>query len=379
MKDLLLSCIVYLNGDYWGVYDLREKVDDSDFLDYYYDQDELFPGSAGDIQYLKTWGGTWTEYGEGAGPGSAAEDDWDNFVNYVMANPMTNQANYNLVKSQFNTGSIIDYFLLNAYVVASDWLNWNTSWWRGLNPNGDKKKWRYSLWDMDATFDHYINYTGVPSTSPTADPCDPSSLGDPGGQGHVPIWNKLLTNNSFHDDYINRWQDLANGPFSCASMVNLLDSMINIIDPEMPRQISRWGGGTYSDWQGNVTDLRNFILARCDSMNSGFVDCDSAITGIHNVTVEIIGIGEVEMSNNNFINNLNTPFNDERFGGVGLPFEVKSGNFIYWEVLPTGVYIFDPYVDTLLIDLKGDVTIRAYFGETRSVTYDVVPQGTTQA
>ena len=370
-------CIVYLNGDYWGVYDLREKVDDSDFLDYYYDQDELFPGSAGDIQYLKTWGGTWTEYGEGAGPGSAAEDDWDDFVNYVMANPMTNQANYNLVKSQFNTGSIIDYFLLNAYVVASDWLNWNTSWWRGLNPNGDKKKWRYSLWDMDATFDHYINYTGVPSTSPTADPCDPSSLGDPGGQGHVPIWNKLLTNNSFHDDYINRWQDLANGPFSCAAMVNLLDSMINIIDPEMPRQISRWGGGTYSDWQGNVTDLRNFILARCDSMNSGFVDCDSAITGIHNVTVEIIGVGEVEMSNNNFINNLNTPFNDERFGGVGLPFEVKSGNFIYWEVLPTGVYIFDPFVDTLLIDLKGDVTIRAYFGETRSVTYDVVPQGTT--
>ena len=38
------------------------------------------------------------------------------------------------------------------------------------------------------------------------------------------------------------------------------------------------------------------------------------------------------MSNNNFINNLNTPFNDERFGGVGLPLEVKSGNFIYWEV-----------------------------------------------
>ena len=31
--------------------------------------------------------------------------------------------------------------------------------------------------------------------------------------------------------------------------------------------------------QNNVTDLRNFILARCDSMNSGFVDCDTAITG----------------------------------------------------------------------------------------------------
>ena len=51
------SCIVYLNGAYWGVYEMREKVDDHDFTDYYYDQDK------NNLQYLKTWGGTWTEYG----------------------------------------------------------------------------------------------------------------------------------------------------------------------------------------------------------------------------------------------------------------------------------------------------------------------------
>ena len=33
----ILPCAVYLNGQYWGVYDLREKVDDHDFTDYYYD------------------------------------------------------------------------------------------------------------------------------------------------------------------------------------------------------------------------------------------------------------------------------------------------------------------------------------------------------
>ena len=60
------SCILYLNGDYWGVYEMREKVDDSDFLDYYYDQDEIYRESAEYIQYLKTWAGTWTKYGGGA-------------------------------------------------------------------------------------------------------------------------------------------------------------------------------------------------------------------------------------------------------------------------------------------------------------------------
>ena len=359
------SCIVYLDGDYWGVYEMREKVDDHDFTDYYYDQDK------NNLQYLKTWGGTWTEYGA-----PNAQPDWNNFVTFVTTNPMVNQVNYNQAKSEYNTGSLIDYFLLNAYVVCQDWLNWNTAWWRGMDPNGDKKKWRYTLWDMDNTFDHGTNYTGIPSSATNAEPCDPSTLGNTGGQGHVPIWNEMLTNQEFHDDYINRWQDLANGPLSCSFMIHILDSMIAVINPEMPRQISTWGG-TYTGWQSNVTDLRNFILARCDSMNAGFIDCDTAITDIFDVTVEIIGIGEVEMSNGNLISDLNTPWTDQRFGGILLPFEVKSGTFDHWEIISSTPYIYDPIVDTLVLDLEGDVTIKAFFGESKGIVFDVSPSGTT--
>jgi hypothetical protein len=244
-----------------------------------------------------------------------------------------------------------------------------------MDPNGDKKKWRYTLWDMDNTFDHGTNYTGIPSSDPAASPCDPSTLGNTGGQGHVPIWNEMLTNQEFHDEYINRWQDLANGPLSCTFMVNLLDSMIAVIEPEMTRQITTWGG-TYAGWQNNVTTLRNFILARCDSMNSGFVDCDPEITGPYDVTVEIIGIGEVEMSTGNLINQNNTGWTDQRFGGIALPFEVKSGSFDHWEVISTNAYIYDQNVDTLLLDLQGDVIVRAYFIPTKNITYNVIPEGT---
>ncbi|MDA9808291.1 CotH kinase family protein, partial [Flavobacteriales bacterium] len=359
------SCILYLNGAYWGVYEMREKVDDHDFTDYYYDQDK------NNLQYLKTWGGTWTEYGA-----PNAQPDWNTFVNYVAANPMVNQANYNQAKSEYNTGSLIDYFLLNSYVVCQDWLNWNTAWWRGMDPNGDKKKWRYTLWDMDNTFDHGTNYTGIPSSDPDASPCDASTLGNTGGQGHVPIWNEMLTNQEFHDDYINRWQDLANGGLSCDFMIYVLDSMVAVIEPEMPRQITTWGG-TYAAWQSNVTDLRDFILARCDSMNSGFVDCDTAITGIFNVTVEIVGVGEVEMSNSNIINPLNSGWTDQRFGGIDLPFEVVSGTFDHWEVISATAYVYDPNVDTLVLDLQSDVLVKAYFGESRGIVFNIDPLGTT--
>jgi gliding motility-associated-like protein len=233
---------------------------------------------------------------------------------------------------------------------------------------------------MDNTFDHGANYTGIPSSDPDASPCDPSTLdnGSTNSQGHVSIWNEMLTNQEFHDDYINRWQDLSNGGLSCDFMIYVLDSMVAVIEPEMPRQIATWGG-TYAAWQSNVTDLRDFILARCDSMNSGFVDCDTAITGIFNVTVEIVGVGEVEMSNSNIINPLSSGWTDQRFGGIDLPFKVVSGTFDHWEVISATAYVYDPNVDTLVLDLQSDVLVKAYFGESRGVVFDIDPDplGTT--
>ena len=63
----------------------------------------------------------------------------------------------------------------------------------GYDPDGGALTWRYILWDNDATFGHYINYTGIPDDS---DPCDPFGLYvDP--NGHVDMVNALLENEDF--------------------------------------------------------------------------------------------------------------------------------------------------------------------------------------
>jgi hypothetical protein len=186
--------VLYVNGKYWGVYDIREKVDDADFTSYYYDQDEP------NIQFLKTWGGTWSEYG-----GAQAQTDWNTLRAFITGNSMAVQTNYDYVDSLFNVKSFVDYFVFNSWLATSDWLDWNTAWWRGLDPNGDKKKWRYTLWDMDAILGHYINYTGIPDPSPNADPCNVEGLPDPGGQGHTQILNALMANPGFKQYYQARY------------------------------------------------------------------------------------------------------------------------------------------------------------------------------
>lgn len=316
------ACILYVNGAYWGVYEIREKVDDHDFTDYYYDQD------ANNLQFLKTWGGTWSEYG-----GTQAQTDWNNFVSFVTTNNMATAANWAYVDSVYNWKSLADYIILNSICVTSDWLNWNTAWWRGLDTTGDKKKWRYALWDNDATFGHYINYTGIPDTSPNADPCDPEGLPDPGGQGHVPIVNALMANPVFKQYYVNRFADLMNTTFSCDSMLARLDTMIADIAPEMPGQIAKWGG-SMSTWQANVTSLRNYITTRCSTLVQGMIDCYN-LSGPYNITVDVMPAGAGTVT----INSLDLdqlPWTGTYYGGIDIILMTQPTSaqytFDYWEI-----------------------------------------------
>lgn len=158
---LVERVVLYLNGRYWGVYGMRERPVDHDYTDEYYDQGKY------DIHYLSTWFSTETEYG-----GQDALVDWVSIRDFVLENDMSDPENYQRVDDEINLTSLSDYFIANLFVVAKDWLNYNTGWWRGLNPEGDHKKWGYILWDLDATFGYYINYTGIPNEEPNALPCD---------------------------------------------------------------------------------------------------------------------------------------------------------------------------------------------------------------
>lgn len=350
--------VLYINGEYWGVYDIREKVDDIDFTDYYYDQPEGF------VDFIKTWGGTWNEYGSNA--------DWQDLVTFITTNDMSIQANYDYVLTQYNTKSLIDYFILNGYVVCTDWLNWNTAWWRGRHPDGDAKRWRYALWDNDATFGHYVNYTGVPSTDPTADPCQIDDMGDVGGQGHIPVLNALFDNEEFFADYIQRYAALSNTIFSCDQMIHVLDSMANHIAPEMQGQCDRWGG-SYADWENNVQTIRNFILDRCnDEVIGGIEDCYDVTA--YTLTVQIDGVGEIEI-NSVDLDDTTAPWSGTFFADLDIDIEApdgECGTFAGWEIISGTGTIEDAANPNTTMTIQSDVTLVAHFMESTGFANVVV-------
>lgn len=341
--------VLYVNGQYWGVYDIREKVDDTDFTSYYYDQDDP------NVQFLQTWGSTWSAYG-----GAQAQVDWNSLRSFITSNNMAIPSNYQYVDSLFNIKSFVDYFVFNSWLVTSDWLNWNTAWWRGLDPAGDKKKWRYTLWDLDAIMGHYINYTGIPDQSTNADPCNVEGLPNPGGQGHTEILNALMANPDFKQYYQARYVDLMNTSLNCSFTLPLYDSMIAVIQPEMAAHCARWGG-SLSTWQANAASFRADIAARCAAMTQGMIDCYS-LTGPFNITVDVqpAGAGDAK------VNSVTPPayiWNASYFGGMSTVFRAKANPgyvFDHWEFehhtpLP-GVLN-----DSVGVDLNQDDNIIAVF------------------
>ncbi len=343
--------IVFKNGAYWGLYELREAFE-GDYTDYYYKQ----PSDS--IDNLAYWGSLDIRNGSDTG--------WVNLYNFIMANSMTNVANYAYVESKLNFKSLVDYMIYNSYVVNSDFINWNSAWWRGRATQGDKKKWRYWMWDMDNVYDLGENYSGLPTTDMTSDPCAYTNVFQNAGpnQGHPDILEKLLTNPDFKAFYINRYADLINTAFKCTNILAHFNYFKTILTPEMPRQIAKWGG-TLTEWNDNMDTLEFKINQRCSLIDSAIVKCYN-VNGPYNITVDVDppGAGNVKLNSiwlNNFV------WTGNYFGGVKMTFQETVSDtalyeFDYWEFKN---HVVSPNLlsDSVSIQLTTNDNVIAHYRE----------------
>lgn len=354
------NAVIYINGQYWGIYELRERIDD-DYCNIYYNQDV----EEEEVNMLEYWGGLVVEYGN--------TTNWDAAYNFVVNNNLTVQANYDTALDMLDKWSFIDYFIVNTFFVNSDWLNWNTKWWQGTGGAG--VKWRYTLWDMDNTFDLGQNYTGLPTTGVYADPCDVQAL-FPNNPNipHVAMFNKLFENDDFFQDYLNRYADLLNTEMHKDSVVSIIDDIYNKMQPEMTQHTGRWGG-TVADWTTNVNALKDFANTRWDTVMGSLVDCYSPqVTGIYELLVDVEPplTGTVKV---NTVTPSSYPWSGAYFGGIDLDFKatpVAGYIFDHWE---TNSMVINPNmtVEEITATISTNDTLRAVFVPDRMLTIDVEP------
>lgn len=292
--------VLLLNNNYWGIYNLRESINE------YFIGDNMGIQDFDLIRFQK-WGAD-LKYG--------TMEEWNKLVSYFDSTDFTRPEVYGEVSSFMDMNSLLN---LLSLVHCSQFRSWT---WGAfvVKPRGGK--WSWTIWDTDRSY-NTLSWNGFSEYAYTYAEKWPNF-----------IPQKLIQNTQFSQALINRNCDLLNSLFDTSNIVAVYDSLVAVIEPEIAAEFERWSPGNLSRWEQNNESIRNFLRQRpaylYDQMLSYF-QLDDTIR----ISLRIEGKGRVKL--NSLI------INQENWEGIymsGVPITLEAwpdegGSFIEWREIST--------------------------------------------
>jgi hypothetical protein len=252
--------VVYINGQYWGIQNLREKYNEAYFEEHYgIAEDNLNMVENNPANSINTKIGSASSY--------------ISMLSYLRSHS-TEKNIYDYMNSQMDIESYIDYMASQIYLGADDWPGNNIRYWKANT--GRYNRWRWVFYDMDQVV--MLNNSRWNSMLLATTPYGGSW---PNPAWSVELFKNLLKSDRFKYEFIQRITYFMNTSFSTEKILRTIDSLQNKIIDEMPDHIERWGGqlvndprreswilpipGTIEKWEENVTIMRTFAIDRPDT------------------------------------------------------------------------------------------------------------------
>lgn len=243
---------VYINGGYFGLYELREKFDSQFFEEY----DNADPSSI-EILSLSYFYGSILRAVEGS-----VDSYYESYENWNNIN--TNNPSYiELMNSYFDVNYYIDYIIGETWMGNADWPQNNIKIYRS---NATNNAWRFCIQDLELA----LNPNGWTD-------CYHGSIerliNESPNNIFTNIWLNSMENNRFHDLFINRYADLMNSAYLNDSLVDIADQFFEETIIEMPRQFARWGDpnnvtGQMNDYINNNESFKADLLCRSEQVRN---------------------------------------------------------------------------------------------------------------
>jgi len=231
--------VVFLNGEYWGIHNLREKVNEH-FIAAHHNLD------ADEIDIL--------ENNAQVVQGSA--DHYTNLLNFIQSNDITLSTVYTQVQDLINIDNYIAYQVSQIYFDNTDWPGNNIKLWRPQTVSG---QWRWILYDTDFGFGLFNQYAYNNNTLEFA--LDPAGPDWPNPPWSTYLLRRLLENSVFRQKFILMACDLLNSQFAVGNVFNRIQLLHDGISSEIPAHTARWGS-SLSQWENNLNVLDDFALYR---------------------------------------------------------------------------------------------------------------------
>ncbi len=218
-----VQCVLYLNGKYWGLYNIREKVNEHYLAQHHYIENK------DSIDILVGSGKT-----NLSGNGSK---DYLAMMDWLKTANTSQKADYDKLAQQIDVQSYTDWIISIMYFVNRD--NGNIKWWRSKEIDN---KWRWICYDFD---------WGMTPGSQTHDTVFFCINPEGTGAGHAfstLIIRSLLKNADYKEYFLERVAYHLKNTFDPDRIMKRMDELSAVITSEVQPNIETWNSFTDTNW-----------------------------------------------------------------------------------------------------------------------------------
>ena len=232
-KQFFKASVVYVNGEYWGIHNIRTKFNDNLLAD-------LNNVTTKEVLLL-----------EGNGEVKDGNEKLISHFNKLIG--AINNKDKELILSCIDKESFYDYMIAQTFFANQDWPNNNHRFYV-LNKEG-KKKIKWVVFDLDYGFG-YLGNNQVSTNMFTY-------LQQHKNTFLVKMFNVLMSDKKCKEDFRKRYLKRLENDFTQEKALNSINKFKNNIGEEIKYQIARWRYPvSVKEWENNIDAFSDFGLKR---------------------------------------------------------------------------------------------------------------------
>lgn len=231
--------VLFLNGEYWGIYYLKEKPDAHYLEDHFGNEDT-------DYNVVSNW------------YGYLVDGDTTGFIEmmrWVNDCDLTQEVQYTRINEMIDVSSFIDYYCLELFIANNDWPANNMRCYQL-----DDGKWRWIFFDGDDALTK-MDFDVLDNATSTV------NMGWPTDARSTLLFRKLLENKDFKSRFLSRFDELLSSQFTYSVTKPYFDDAAALVRGEVPSQCERFGLPlNLGQWEYDLSAIDRFLKMRVSNM-----------------------------------------------------------------------------------------------------------------
>lgn len=215
-------CILYINGEYWGIYAFREAHSPEHYARHY----------GYDTKNVTMWHKVWSKY---------STVEWD--YQYILSNSLESDENFRIAAAHLDIDALIDWAIIESWSGNFDINPPNVRYYY----TSDDELMHFALVDLDLGLFELGRF----------------ELAMDSGYQYNYMLRRMCENENFRNLYLQRLNDYLHGPLSKENVDRVIDSLKEELSPEIERDGALWNY-RYTEWEREINfymyNMGNYFL-----------------------------------------------------------------------------------------------------------------------